>query len=432
VWFGIENKPGLEEKLARVHIPVVLTPIVEPREMTCLAFPEEDRTRVLALADLQNELMEDVSTNNREVRLLQKPERVVFTHTFEYEAQLKDVFTAYANRKNIRIKIFSGNNRNTSGWTEPTRNEIHIRSLSSPKETSVGETRNVMFGVNLGYSAKILKPSGLGLQIIDYELGITLAEFFENSLFLLFNIDIQRGPIVINKILEQLDEIEKQTPEERENMQEKIKERVLLRDRTEYVMACKKRIQNETNTARSKLEEARKSIDEAQRTIAIAVRNELELSKRLSGLEIFGSELQQRFEREFDQLTKVPGVTKVSVDKDNINVFTETIFITFENVEYEIGKFRIQISTSESHPAVNCFNLDRRIRKHHHPHVHNDEGRVCFGNISASIAKLLGAYEYAVLAQVIIRFLHTFNPEYIDQPDLRVDNWPEAKKGGKS
>lgn len=430
-WFGIENQGGLEEKLARANIPAIRIALVEPREMTCLAFPKEERTRVLTLAGLQGEHLEDVSTNNQEVRLLQKPERVVFTRVFEYEKQLKDVFEAYANRKNIRIKVFSGNKNATSGLAQPTRNEIYIRSLSSPKETPVGQTTNVILGVNLGYKANILEPSGIGLQINDYELGITVAEFFENTLFLLFNVDIQRGAIVINKLLEQLEEIEKKTPKERKEMEERVKEHARLRDRTAYVDACKKRVKNEINNTQKKLEQARGLIDKAQETIATSVRDELELSKKLSGLEEFGGELHQRFEREFDQLIKVPGVTKVSVDEKNIDVYTDIIFITFKDVTYEIGKFRIQISTSESHPSVNCFNLDRRIGGHHHPHVHHDEGRICFGNISDSIAKLLGAYEYAVLAQIIIRFLHTFNPEYAINSGLTVKNWPVAKKGGE-
>ena len=65
-------------------------------------------------------------------------------------------------------------------------------------------------------------------------------------------------------------------------------------------------------------------------------------------------------------------------------------------------------------------NLTGKCDGYDHPNI-DTNGTVCLGNLSEGVAKLLAAYDFAVLAQVLIQFLRNYN-EY--DPYHRIYNWP--------
>jgi len=92
-----------------------------------------------------------------------------------------------------------------------------------------------------------------------------------------------------------------------------------------------------------------------------------------------------------------------------IRVFTDMIVIPYHGKNYKIGKFRIDIYIDGSNGAVKAYNLTDGKEHVFHPHVKKD-GYCCLGNITEGVTKLLAEYQYAVLIQLMINYLHTYNP----------------------
>lgn len=107
---------------------------------------------------------------------------------------------------------------------------------------------------------------------------------------------------------------------------------------------------------------------------------------------------------EFRALAKmVPDpVASLDFDHSRLVVVLQPITIEYDGVDYEMGRFTLQISTD----TVRIW-ADRGLR-YPHPHVSSD-AIPCWGNLGPSIAKLLGERQYAALVAACVEFLKSYN-----------------------
>jgi len=97
-------------------------------------------------------------------------------------------------------------------------------------------------------------------------------------------------------------------------------------------------------------------------------------------------------------------ITDFGCDNENLLFFkTKTVVID----KAVIGRFKIIIDILNN--KIIFDNLDKYDDRMH-PHIERS-GDACWGNIGTPVAKLLGAGKFDELINLIINFLHSYNPE---------------------
>ena len=115
---------------------------------------------------------------------------------------------------------------------------------------------------------------------------------------------------------------------------------------------------------------------------------------------------RDKFAREFDLLTELPGVSGVRVSAGALHVETNPIGIQHDGLNYAIGRFQIDISPQMG--IVKMRNLDRRMGSYHHPHVF-ESGHVCWGSVGPQVSRLLATGEYPAVVQHALELLRSCN-----------------------
>ena len=135
----------------------------------------------------------------------------------------------------------------------------------------------------------------------------------------------------------------------------------------------------------------------------------------------FTSELHDRLPKECSEIKNVPHVSSVHIVDEAIQIKTTPIVITHENVNYDLGPFIIRLD-NKGKPPVWSDN-PKHPKGHHHPHL----GRIqlaCFGNITLAVAKHIAAFRYADATRLVIRWLHSYNP---DNTLTLIEEWAPEK-----
>ncbi len=169
-----------------------------------------------------------------------------------------------------------------------------------------------------------------------------------------------------------------------------------------------------------------RELAELERDLAVSGRQLRSLERRLTSAERRLAELGRQeasvesLVRDFDRLTKLPGVTDIEVRDGALRVCTETVIISYGTRRYKLGRFRLDLHFDG---RVFLRNLTNRHESYDHPHV--DNGRPCLGNIQEWIQRLLAQREYVAACEVLLQYLRTVNPA-----DWRkaVTFWPEASE----
>ena len=118
------------------------------------------------------------------------------------------------------------------------------------------------------------------------------------------------------------------------------------------------------------------------------------------------SELE-RLERQYDDLSNLPGVRAVEVDGNCVRVLTTPISIPNDGRIYRIGDFAIDLDLDHGIRMRNLANTSRSTGWDH-PHVQG--GAPCLGNLQEGAEMLLGELEFVTLPTLMIQFLETYNP----------------------
>ncbi len=433
-WLLLENYSSKKEALVAARVPVIEIQIAEPRAVTGLAFPAENKAQVLEILGLESLQLMETPTNQEGVFLLEPRTCRVSKSGENLEAwtEIKPVLQEFADLLGRDIHVSNPHGK-ASQPAKAGSGKIHIRFWSRPgaaeaEKTSIAE----VFGIRLGDGQRdALTPSGQGIPIVDPD-GVVAAEVIEDTIFVLFDLPHKSGNAgqLIRKIMEEYAILQKD-PEELERLRAEAREREIRASREAYVRECGRRLESTIAATRRSIEDAERTIRDCQKRITEAVRAQSGFCKKLEQLLQSSAELEKSFAEEFNKLCAVPGVERVRVTDGVVQIFTDNVEIKYGGSVYDIGRFRLDIYTSGSNGGVRAFNLTRTVNGHAHPHVKSD-GNCCLGNIADGVAKLIGEYQYSVLAQVMLQYLRTVNPSDWYK---NIKNWPlaaePAEKGGE-
>lgn len=127
---------------------------------------------------------------------------------------------------------------------------------------------------------------------------------------------------------------------------------------------------------------------------------------------------------EFERLLKIAGVKACEVDREEIRVYTDTVFIRYIGINYEIGDFLIRIGIGSS-SYLKIENLCNTSNYEGRPHPYSSAGRdrsFCFGQLQGHVNDLCDKRDYVPLIVVILRALQSADG---DAPS-RVMHWKRA------
>ena len=108
---------------------------------------------------------------------------------------------------------------------------------------------------------------------------------------------------------------------------------------------------------------------------------------------------------------------ELSAHESRVSVYTNEIYIDYEDYDYYMGRFRIDIQLSSS--VIKITNLEKPVKGYHHPHVSQD-GTPCLGNISSTVYYLMLHQDIYQLVTLLIQFLKSYNEQ---NPYLKINYW---------
>jgi len=112
------------------------------------------------------------------------------------------------------------------------------------------------------------------------------------------------------------------------------------------------------------------------------------------------------------------GIRSFEVEDGKLKVVTNPIEIDFESYVYEFGTFQVELPLGEGRVVIHGLD-GTKVDGYPHPHVSTD-GTPCFGNISTTVAQLLGAGDQLQALTLILEFLRSYSP---DNPYRRIEQW---------
>lgn len=278
------------------------------------------------------------------------------------------------------------------------------------------------FKTNNDHSWAYFSPSETGVEIIDPESMFSVAELFDNNLYIHISLGYEQmsgGFDIYKRILELTIEEFNRTPEEKIERDKAIKEIRRVRVIKNYVQICQKRQDVLVKQTGSELEAVSKNLAAIQKNLIEHVRREAELRYSLNSLMSRQSQTGDEYETEFNRLFEIEGVESVLAKEDKLIVNTYNIYISTRNKEgqdftFDIGKFRIEIYFNGDRGGILFFNTTRKGKggynnyNIHHPHV-NAVGEPCLGNIKEMIGQLIAEYQFAAIVNLAIQYLETVN-----------------------
>jgi len=424
-WFLVENNLHQKKALVAARVPVTEITIAKPRAIQGIAFPEEERERVLEILGLANTPLNETETDREGVFLLAV--RTATVSVADWDGKNQSGFARTAQEVLVPVVgdiVLSVPHR---GTVAPASDEkFHIFIWSAPAGQAESRPPEKIWGIKVDCRDEGFLPSGQGVAIVDSETGWAVGELVGNNLFIhhdLCHHGTDREIQIFRRLCEEVVAEFTLSPEKKRERQRQISERERQRSREAYVRECGRRLQSTIEATRKSIEEARRTIRDCQKQITQAVRSEAGLRKKLEELLSSSASAEKQFADEFDKLLQAPGVSSVRVADGVVQVFTDQVYIEYDGRTYDIGKFRLDIYTSGGNGGVRAFNLSRKSAGFHHPHIDGD-GECCFGNIADGVAKLIGEYQYSVLVQVMVQFLRSVNP---DGWYTSIEGWPVVK-----
>ncbi len=377
-----------------------------PRTIDGVAFRRADKYRVLRVLGLENILFTEQATNNPRVRLLESQGRIAGGLNFVIDPEEVGFPPGYWDQMVLDICV----------WFQQT---LSVRPMSVVIHFRESEFESVALEENTLHLFLVPGSEGRETVFIPGQAHITKLPDDDPMSHHIYREHVLRITSAIEENLDILllsgDEaaafMRKWTEEKRKRAEE-----VLKRSREEYIQGCSRRYTNTIRATERGIREAEATVQNAMRQITEAVRKQSGLQQKLGQLVEGKERFMEQLGQEFDKLLATEGITNVTVNDGAVSIFTEHIEIPFERNVYDIGKFRIDIGHDG---GIHALNLTRRIDSFDHPHIHR--GICCLGNLSDGIAQLLGEYQYAVLADVMLQFLKEVNEHGWHIP---IVEWP--------
>lgn len=182
------------------------------------------------------------------------------------------------------------------------------------------------------------------------------------------------------------------------------------------------------------LEHARGAVQEAQRALIKAIREEETTERSFREIEALEGEERARLQQVFDDLLRNPYVRFVQYHAGIITIYTTRIYIHLtkgmkpsDNGLYDIGDFRIDLDTRGVgvERFVRVTNLTRKGKNgYHHPHV-SDSGHPCLGTIKESLPRHVARRNYVLAFDLLLQLLH--NVQFDDTWGRTIVDWPKIQ-----
>lgn len=169
------------------------------------------------------------------------------------------------------------------------------------------------------------------------------------------------------------------------------------------------------------------SIEKCQENLVALLREMEETQQQLQVAEGVDEASLARFGDEYEGLLKHPDIEKLEIVEKKILVYTKKVVIRHDAVNYNIGKFTIEIDTLGKSGAVRMMNQTRKIDGYSHPHI-NEEGIPCLGNIKEVIPHMIAGHKYAAVVSVCIQYLKSYEHSGDYRPFKSISNWPVDTK----
>lgn len=174
---------------------------------------------------------------------------------------------------------------------------------------------------------------------------------------------------------------------------------------------------------RSRLERELRDVESRLRNLGTEIvseeRRRVALGAQVVALEALTEANGNAARGEFDQILKVPLVTKASVENGRLTVLTDPV--SHGNTLF--GTFSISIAVGGEVTIRNLTNAkDNHGERIDHPHV--TDGKPCWGNIQHGINQMVGRGQYPEAIQVIVSFLGSCNER--DLWGRRISLWRES------
>lgn len=123
---------------------------------------------------------------------------------------------------------------------------------------------------------------------------------------------------------------------------------------------------------------------------------------------------------ELERVLAVPGVSEVETVGTALVVSTDPIRIRWNGVARDLGAYRVMLDLAGD---VRVESVERLGPRPAWDHPHVQAGLPCLGNLREGVLKLIAEYELALAAQVLLDFLHSYQPETAYTP---IEGWPAA------
>ncbi len=270
-------------------------------------------------------------------------------------------------------------------------------------------------------------PVNKGEQIIDPENDWVVAELIDDELYIYLDIcstHHRNNVKIFRRICEEIPSLLGIDPEVQKELFLKDLRRRKRGREERWINECSRRFEKELASLKDDINEIQRSVIPALQHKLVENIRSLRLKRALLESKLADEEkIRERYSKELKKILEIPNVLDVTVDKNLISVYTETLFVEADGVTYELGQYRIEIHT-DTH-EIRFFNLTRQVdgfwSASQHPHV-NGEGEACFGNIERTMSDLITDYFYSPIIIVALQFLQTVNTE--DNAGAQVINWP--------
>lgn len=385
---------------------------------------------------------------------------------------IRGILEKYAQENSVRIqwlvtsdnqfRVTTAAQRVSVPVNENGRVTIHMYATPS-RSTGYGQPLTSVYDARLDSTTEVaavvranpLLPTAEGITITD-PAGTPVAQVLQGNIYILLNLDytsspantfdrnrtrgwaaapriletilLEAFPLALNYNPERIQQIQ----QARIDRERQAAQAVLDQTKLAYIQECNRRNTDLLTQVQRAVAEDQQAASRLQTELVAASRRLVENQTRLNQINQGVNTETEKYATEFTKLMELPHVVRIEVERFVIKIFTDTMYITYRNRRYRMGEFRIEINNGEQRAAepLNMLKIFRvgGIRgpngtpSNNHPHI-LPTGFCCLGNIQMAVVQYLRDYEYAMLTELLIDYLQTFNN---DSRYEAIEAWPTA------
>ena len=207
---------------------------------------------------------------------------------------------------------------------------------------------------------------------------------------------------------------------------DKIEDKKFKEEQESYIQTCQIRHDHRIKICDDKEKQISKEIEQTSKQLMLYVRALNDIQIELNDLKNNKEKSIEKYREEFKALKSMKNYKSIQVSFSNnrpaLVGFTNMIYIQDKNQWYKIGKFKVVIQDG----TINIDNLTSRKEGYNHPHVQGN-GTPCLGDLQSSLPKLMGNHEYALVFDIIHKYLCSYNER---SPYKKVEAWERVSKPG--